>query len=270
MTGTTTRETAPEQTARPEPSEQDTVVYVYGIVPADVEAEPDARGVHDSEVRVVRCDDIAALVSKVPRDEALGRPADLTAHAAVLDGTAAAAPVLPMRFGAVVASEEAVTGELLTEHHDEFAAALTELEGKAQYVIRGRYQENVVLREILEENPQLAQLRESLRGKPEDATRNERIALGEHINNAITAKREADTATMTEAIASVLDAPVNVREPTHEEDAVYLAVLVEVARQSDLEELVDRVAEQWRDRVDVELRGPLAPYDFVVTQQGQG
>lgn len=270
MTGTAQETTESGRAERLRESEQDEAVYVYGIVPADVEAEPDARGVRDSGVRVVRYDDIAALVSTIRPDEPLGRPEDLTAHAAVLDGTAAAAPVLPMRFGAVVAGDESVTRELLTEHHDEFAAALAELEGKAQYVIRGRYQENVVLREILEENPPLAELREAIRGKPEDATRNERIALGEQINNAIEAKREADTRTMAEEITSALDATINVREPTHEEDAVYLAVLVEVARQSDVEDAVGRVAGRWRDRVDVELRGPLAPYDFVVTQQAQG
>lgn len=245
-------------------------IYVYGLVPADVETEPHARGVGDppAEVKTVRHGKIAALVSQVDTSKPLGRPEDLTAHAALLDGTSAVAPVLPLRFGAVLTDEQAVTDELLTEHQDEFAAALAELEGKAQYVLKGRYEEGAILREILAENEQLAQLRDAIRGKPEAATRNERIALGEQINNALEAKRQADTETMVRVLDD-LGVMVNVREPTHEEDALHIACLAETAKQADLEAAVDRMAREWEGRVKLRLLGPLAPYDFVVTTSGR-
>jgi hypothetical protein len=56
-----------------------------------------------------------------------------------------------------------------------------------------------------------------------------------------------------------------VREPTHERDAVHLALLVETERQGELEEAVKELAGQWAGRVTMRLLGPLAPYDFVVT-----
>ncbi|NIH80583.1 GvpL/GvpF family gas vesicle protein [Amycolatopsis viridis] len=256
----------------PEPQEQqqdrETVVYVYGMVPADVETDPEARGVGDppAEIRAVKHDRVAALISEIPRDKPLGRPEDLTAHAALLDAAAAEVPVLPLRFGAVVADEDAVRTELLEQNHDDFAAALDQLEGKAEYVIKARYVEQAILREILESDERLSQLREAIRGKPEEATRNERMALGEGIGNAIAARREADTAKVVDAL-SELGAQIAVREPTHEEDAVHVACLAETAKQSDLEDVVDRIAEEWSGRVDMRLLGPLAAYDFVVTQR---
>ena len=60
------------------------------------------------------------------------------------------------------------------------------------------------------------------------------------------------------------------REPTHEEEAAQVAVLVEVARQDELEEVVGGLAEQWDGRVEMRLLGPLAAYDFVVTQKPEG
>ncbi|WP_196771136.1 GvpL/GvpF family gas vesicle protein, partial [Mycobacterium colombiense] len=56
-------------------------VYVYGIVPADVQVEEHARGVGDppAKVDVVREGDIAALISDVPTDRPLGTPEDLQA-----------------------------------------------------------------------------------------------------------------------------------------------------------------------------------------------
>ena len=241
--------------------------YVYGIVPADVETEPDARGVGDppAGVTTIKHGDVAALVSAVATGASLGRPEDLAAHAALLDGAAAEAPVLPIKFGAVLPSEDEVAEELLAAHHDEFAAALRELEGKAEYIVRGRYRHEAILKEILAENAELDGLRDEIRDKPEDATRNERIALGEGITNAISAKRDADTEAMQRALDGLGFMTV-VREPTHDEDAVHIACLAETEQESELEEVVERLATRWDGRVDLRLLGPLAAYDFVVSK----
>src|SRR4051812_22580160 len=89
--------------------------YIYGIVPSDVEVTQDARGIGDppSDVEVIPHREIAALVSPIAIARPIGQPADLTAHEHLLDGAAAKVPVLPMRFGAVVTSQDAVVEELL-------------------------------------------------------------------------------------------------------------------------------------------------------------
>src|SRR5262249_10134457 len=109
-------------------------VYVYGIVPSDVELTADMPGVGEppGQIWIVRSGDLAALVSEVDPAMPLGSPADLRAHEEILDATAAEVPVLPLRFGAVLASEEAVATELLADNHDEFAAALDELDGRVE------------------------------------------------------------------------------------------------------------------------------------------
>jgi hypothetical protein len=175
-----------------------------------------------------------------------------------------------MRFGAVVTNERAVVDELLEPYHDEFAAALKELEGRAEYVVRGRYVEDAILREVLEENPDAASLREQIKSAgDEEATRQLRMDLGELINRAIEAKREADTRKAGDAVAECCVAS-SVRPPGHEEDAANVALLVETDRQADLERAVERLAQEWEGRVTVRLLGPMAPYDFVVTQAPQG
>jgi Gas vesicle synthesis protein GvpL/GvpF len=246
-------------------------IYVYGIVPADVEVEKDAKGLGDppAKVKVIREGDIAALVSPVKTDQPLGNPECLQAHAQLLDGTASVAPVLPMRFGAVMTDENAVAEELLRANRDEFASALRQLEGHAEFIIKGRYDEQAILSEVLSESEEARELREDIRAKSEDAGRNSRIALGELINKAIEAKRSADTQKVLNAIEGLV-AQVNVREPTHELDAVYVAVLAEVERQEDLQEVVEELADNWDGRVEMRLRGPLAAYDFVVTKKPGG
>ena len=247
-------------------AQADTAVYVYGIVPGDVEVEESAQGIGDppAPVEVVHEGDIAALVSVIAADRALGSPEDLQAHAKLLDGTAAVAPVLPLRFGAVMTDEDSVAEELLREHHDEFAQALKALEGHAEYVVKGRYDEEAFLTQLLSESKQARQLSDDIRNKSEDASRNSRIALGELIANAVESMRNADTKTVIDELDGIAS-QVNPREPTHEWDAVHVALLVEVERQAELEEVLDRLNEKAGGRMKLRLLGPLAAYDFVVT-----
>jgi len=239
-------------------------VYVYGILPGDIEVESGATGVGDppGDIRVVRHGDLAALVSDVDLDRPLGRAEDLFTHEELLDATSAEVPVLPLRFGAVMPDDDAVADELLGPHHDEFAAALQQLEGQAEFVVKGRYVEHAILREVLAEQPAAAQLNEQIRGTDPDATRDERMQLGEIVTNAIDAKREADTQALGDALSGHVTASV-VRPPTHELDAVYAAFLVENGKADALRQAVGQLTDEWRGRIELRLIGPLAAYDFV-------
>ena len=252
------------QTEDRQPADGRTGVYVYGILPGDVEVQPGTAGIGDppGEVRAVRYRDLTALVSDVDQDRPLGRAEDLFTHEELLDSSAADVPVLPLRFGAVLASDDAVTGELLGPHYDEFAAALQQLEGHAEYVVKGRYVEQAMLGEILAKNPEAARLGKQVSEADPDVTRSERIQLGEIVAAAVEASREADTRALGDAVDGHVAASV-VRPPTHELDAVHAAFLVEMSTAEALRQAVQQLADQWQDRVDLRLIGPLAAYDFV-------
>ena len=251
--------------------EQATACYIYGVVPADVESSSDAHGVGDppGQISVVRHGEIAALVSEVRIGGPLGTAEDLTAHQRLLDSVVTEVPVLPIRFGAVVTNADAVREEFLAPPHDEFLAALKELEGRAEYVVKGRYVEEAVLSEVLSEVPEAQDLRDQLRGQPEDATRNIRIQLGEIINEAVTAKRQKDTQALLDAMADKCVTSA-VREPSHELDAANVAFLMDTSREKDIEQVIDDLADNWDGRVELRLLGPMAAYDFVGNIEPEG
>ncbi|WBB66136.1 GvpL/GvpF family gas vesicle protein [Micromonospora sp. WMMD812] len=245
-------------------------LFIYGIVPSDVEPTPDAQGVGDppGEVRAIRHGPVAALVGEVELEAALGRPADLTAYQELLDGTAAVAPVLPVRFGTVVTGPDAVA-DLLDAHGDRFAEALDELEGRVQYVVHGRYEEPELISGVLDDNPAAADLAEQVRGQPEDVTRAQRIRLGEIISQAVELRREAENRELLDTVGAlaVSAAP---RLPSSELDAVNAAFLVDADQEDDFLDAVEEFAEQRRGLVRTRLLGPLAPYDFVDAHQLAG
>ncbi|MEV0617227.1 GvpL/GvpF family gas vesicle protein [Nonomuraea sp. NPDC050404] len=254
----------PEQASR---QRQNLGCYVYGIVPAGTKLAKGQGGLGDpaGKVRLIKHGEIAALVSDVNVDQPLGRPGDLMAHQELLDAVAAKGPVLPFRFGGVLSDSDAVTEELLTPHHDDFRAALNELEGLAEYVVKGRYAEGAVLAEILAESPEAAALRDALQGRSEDATRNERIRLGEIITASVEAKRDMDTRLFLDGMTGHF-VQASLREPSHEWDAVHVALLAKTDDQQGLEQALRKFGERWEGRVNLRLLGPMAPYDFVIAQ----
>jgi hypothetical protein len=164
-------------------------------------------------------------------------------------------------FGAVMPSEDAVARELLEERYDEFSDALRDLDGHVQYVIKGRYVERTTLEEILSDAPEAAQLGESIKDVDPDASRPERLALGKIVNDAVSAKRVADTRVLGATLKGFVAASV-VRAPTHELDAVHVAVLIAADAGEDMERAIGELARDWDGRIELRLNGPMAAYDF--------
>lgn len=245
------------------PTERTAGTFLYGVVPADVEPTEDARGIGDppGTVTMIIHQEIGALVSEVGLDRPLGRPEELRAYERLLDGTAMVAPVLPVRFGAVLADADAVR-DLLETYYEVFLAALKELDGRIEYAVRGRYVQRVVLNEVLAESREVQQLRDQIRDQPEEVTVSLRIRLGEIVNQAVEAKRNTDTQRVVDTLGP-LSEQVVVLPATHEEDAATAAFLVENERREEFEGAVRRLAEEWSQRMTLRLLGPLAPYDFV-------
>ncbi|MEU2612459.1 GvpL/GvpF family gas vesicle protein [Micromonospora sp. NPDC007271] len=246
---------------------QETGLFIYGIVPSDVEPTPEAEGVGSppGEVTAIRHGDLAALVSEVGLAEPLGRPADLTAYETLLDGTVVVAPVLPVRFGTVVTGVDAVD-DLLDEYHDRFAAVLAQLEDRLQYLVHGRFDEQVFISGLLAGNASAAALAGEVRGRPEAESREQRIRLGEVISQAVELHREAENRELIDAVGRYAVANI-VRSPSHELDAVKVAFLVAAEDEDEFVGAVEEFAEQRRELIRMRLRGPVAPYDFVSAHQ---
>jgi len=205
-------------------------IFVYGILPADIEVATGIPGVgtHPGLLRDVRCDGLAALISEVDSPGELGSPDDLRAHREILDATAEEVPVLPLRFGTVLASEDAVVKDLLAAHHDEFTAALDQLEGRTEFQVKGRY--------------------------IEDAVRGD-----------VTASREEDARALRRAMEGLCVASV-AREPADELDAVDVAFLVPADQEPEVERVIEELVREWDGRIDIQLLGPMAAYDFAGTE----
>lgn len=246
------------------PSEAEPACYVYGVVPASARLPGKLTGLGPSgRVRLVRAGEIAAVVGQVALGRPLGSRADLTGHERVLDALVdAAVPVAPMRFGAVVADAHAVTDELLAPHEEHFAELLRDLAGRAQFTLSGSYVEEPVLREVLEEYPQLRELQDEISGLAPEQAYHHQLRLGEMIVAALKDKRHDDGADILDVLTPYA-VDVVVREPAPADGVVDAAFLVADGRRDDFDAAVEECGSRFAGRVRLRLLGPVPAYDFV-------
>jgi len=242
-----------------------TATYVYGLVAAGTTLPEDLVGLGPSgRVSLVEHDGVAAIVGDVP-DRPLGTRDDLTAHEAVVDTVAAATTVLPMRFPAVVEDSQ-VIDELLAPHQDRFLRALEQLDGMVQYSLKGRYVEEVLLKEIVEEEPAVAELQERIRGVSEDASYYDRVKLGEIVAKAMEERRDVDANDILDRISPFAE-QASPTTPPQPDEVVDIAFLVRRDGVEQFESEVEELGADTHEWLRLRLLGPLAPYDFVPAEE---
>jgi hypothetical protein len=235
--------------------------YVYGVVAREAPV-PNSRGITGAPLRLIGSDGAAALVSRLEGERpVLGRE-DLETHMRVISDAMACGAVLPMRAGVVMTDAEEVRQRLLHRHAPELRRQLDEMADKVEMRIRATYVEGRLMREVVVEHPDIARLREALRGRPESATYYQRIDLGERVAAAVERKRARDVAQILDALAPVtLDAALS--QPAHERIALSASFLVARDRLTEFDRALDDLGQAQAGRMRFKCTGPLAPHSFV-------
>jgi len=241
-------------------SDNDQALYVYGVVAAADAPNVNAPGVKGADVRIVHHEDFAVLVSETDRGP-LAAAREVRAHWRVLEEAGEKATVLPVRFGTVMESETAVKEDLLAPNVERLTALLRELAGRVQLNVKGLYDEERLLRDIVRRTPAIARLRERVRGLPKSAGYYDSIQLGELVAAEVEHCREQDSALALERLEP--HAAAARREPPAGTDTAFSAsFLVERERVEDFSAAVSRLGKEIDGRMQIRYVGPLPPYSF--------
>jgi hypothetical protein len=255
-------ENAQDAPQAPDPAEAQGT-YVYGIVRAGASLDALERDEGLPPVRLVEAGDLAALVSDSPeratRDSVLG-------HGRVLEAALEGSPVVPLRYGLVLTDEDAVRSEILEAHRDELAQLLERFDGRVQMTLKVYYREDAVVAAILAENPQLAQLRDATRGRPEEATYKERVRLGESLNKAIEQRRIADGKEILEGLRSLAEA-VGLEGPEDELMVAHVVFLLKRDEVGEFDLALEEIAQERAELMRFRLIGPMPAYHFIEFQE---
>jgi hypothetical protein len=234
-----------------------TALYCYGVVSAR-DALPQRRGVGEARVEQVVHGELAALTSRAPAS-VRARRRDLLAHMDVLAAAFEAGPVLPLRFGTVFESEQALVGDFLAPRARELARMLREVDGQVELRVTAHYREDALLAEIVRENGRVATLRDATRGGADHPAL---VELGELVAAEVQARTARDSRSLLERLRKHA-LRYDVAEEPIEYQLLRASFLVDGNRLAAFEAELERFSTEQAGRVDVKLVGPLPPHSFV-------
>jgi hypothetical protein len=243
--------------------------YVYGITRSGAARKLPAAGIEGHSVATVEHGQLAALVSEAPEGPVKANRRNLLAHTEVLQEVVSSVCVLPMQFGVVMPSEAAVAEDLLAAHEDALGEQLAAFDDLVELDLKVTCPEDVLLRKVMSERPDLTELRDSLRGRPDDATYFDRVRLGELVAAAVEETRAA-LVKQTLGRLEPLAVETAVSDPTHEHMLVNVAFLVERAGVGAFDAQAEALARDLGPDLRCKYVGPLPPFHFVETAAGLG
>jgi hypothetical protein len=234
-------------------------LYVYGVLSASDPHAAGSAGVQGAEVERIECGPLAALASPVQVGELRAR--EIRAHWRVLEEASKEATVLPVRFGTVMESKQAVCEQFLDPNAERVTTLLRRVAGCVQLNIKGNYDEDTLMREVVCGTPHVAALRERVKSLPEAAGYYESIRLGELVANEVAHRRDDDTRAVLAALEPLAVA-ATVEQASHQNAAFSLSFLVARDAQARFSERVVELADELGDRIELRYIGPLPPYSF--------
>lgn len=213
-------------------------------------------------VYTVSHEDLAAVVSDSPIIEYESSRRNMMAHTLVLEEVMRDFAILPIRFGTVAPSGETIQEQVLKRRCEDINNLLNEVEGRKELGLKAFWYEDMVLREIVEENPPIRQLRDKLAGLPPQQSYQERIRLGEMVQIALGKKRDAD-AEMILARLRPLAYRCKSNPTVSDQMILNAAFLVDVSREAEFDQAVQQLDAEIGSRRMLKYVDQVPPYNFV-------
>lgn len=243
--------------------------YVYGIIPSDqlVSLPGDGVSAHPGGIHTVPYDGIAAVVGPSDQDDYQGLAREelvkvLLEHQRVVEEVMSAYPVLPARFGTVLADEARVI-DLLTRGHDLFAGELDRLAACVQMEVVVQWDLEQVFVE-LSRDERIAQVRAAAAAPAADAEAL-RILLGQTVQALLEERRAALKDRLLPRLQEA-GREVHANACMDDKMILNLALLVDEEGRLRLDALLPELDAELEGSLDFRCVGPLPPYTFATLE----
>ncbi len=236
--------------------------YVYAIIDDDADQKAlDVVGLDGGRVYTLSDGRHSAVVSDIRNGRIRPERRRVAAHHGVLKGLLVTKSVLPMAFGMIADSPDAVR-RILKLNRAAFGAQLRRVRGKVEMGTRVFWDKSNIYEYFVTKNFELRTYRDRLYRGGREPSREEKIALGRLFDSVLSATREEAAQKVTMQMKSRC-VELAIDEPRNEREAVNIACLVDRDRQKDFEQGVIETAALFDDDYAFDFNGPWPPYHFV-------
>ncbi len=236
-------------------------IYVYAIGRNDDNALPAIEGILGEPVYRLPSGAVAAVVSNCTLELVRAERKHIAASQRVLSSLNQQYDLLPMAFGTVSESTEALSS-FLDEYGEALAARLQRIAGTVEMSVRLDLDVPDAIAYFVECTPQLKVARDRLFGRQRAPSHDERIGLGRLCDEALRHYRETQTAEMLTMLqascAEIRTLPVG-----REKEIANLAMLIPREGVERFEAAVKDLAARLPDELAFTIGGPWPPHNFV-------
>ena len=218
----------------------------------------------EDEVYTLPLGDLAAVAGRTAGTDyrGLARQAAvryLVIHQRVVEAVLADYPILPVKFGTVLANEASVL-RLLAQGTPLFKAALGMIAQKVQMEVIVLWNPQEVFGQIAQEEP-IVQFKAELASRPPQEITAERVDLGKMVFASLERRRNAIRDRVLPALQQI--ASDVVANPLMDETMVInVALLIDKAASDTLSQELDALDQEFGGQLKFRCVGPLPPYSF--------
>lgn len=237
--------------------------YIYGVIASDEAPHFGAIGIggHHDEVTTVGTKGLLAVVSKASMDHYVLSRENFTAHTKVIEKIMESYTVLPTRFCTVAETEDEIT-TFLKKNSGGLKKELKKIDGKVEIDIKIVWKEmKVIYDEIVMENKKIREL------KAQGPVRDQRslVHIGELVAGALEKKKTAEGKEYLRPLEKMAK-DFSETETKGDTMVVHAAFLVEKNSLNEFDNVVEKLGNDFGNRIQIHYVGPMPPFSFVNLQ----
>jgi hypothetical protein len=235
--------------------------YLYAIMTGSEERDYGPFGIDGGNVYTVPAGGVAAIVSDLRQGKIRPERRNLAAHRDVLNRLMQDSTVLPMTFGVIGESRQAIQ-KILSRNQEAFASQLRRLAGKVEMGLHVTWDVPNIFEYFVFTHPELRAARDQIMSAQGGPTQEEKIELGHLFERALNEDREALTAKVEEFLSAHCFEIR--RNPCRDVMGVMnLACLINSREQGEFQADVLQAASFFDSNFSFDYNGPWAPHNFV-------
>jgi cytidylate kinase len=235
--------------------------YLYAIVAGGESRSYPSLGIEGNDVYTITEGRVAAVVSGLAGSKIRPQRANLAAHQAVLKCLMADTTPLPMAFGTIAASPQAIRGILVRNQHA-FQEQIRRVAGKVEMGLRVAWDVPNIFEYFVNTHAELRLARDRLVGARHEFTQEEKIELGRMFDRLLHDDREDHTRRVQHALAPVC-VELKANQCRNEHEVMNVACLVRRDAQEEFSDGVFAAAKLFDNNFTFDYSGPWAPHNFV-------
>jgi hypothetical protein len=235
--------------------------YLYAIIDAQHKGSWEGIGINGALVTTIAEGSIAAVVSGTAAKRVRPERANLAAHNGVTKMLMLDSTVLPVAFGTIADSYQAVQ-KLLTKNNAILVEQLDIVRGKVEMGLRIRFDVPNIYEFIVNAHGELRDARDAAYGGLRQPERGAKIELGGQFDHFLAEERELHLATVM-SILTPLCVDIKRNPPRNNMEVMNLACLIKRDDTKAFEDVVLKAANKFDNNFSFDFTGPWAPHNFV-------